>query len=217
MTRLQLLVSCLSCIISRHTASSLIDTWSFPQKRGKDGFHDFGKKSTIYVYIYIYVIFIFWKGGCRKKGKVDFTEVQPHSTAPWPSLQIWAIERSRVLHAFPSTLDDFHFQDPETSVTDFLLQQSNDTRNWFQSEAVLYSFIIIYQPHTSWNQVLSFILFFHFVEVWNLHLHHRTRRRMHILRQVFLPRCHPGVAMVIPIHGELATWPHLGDELTCTW
>ena len=174
------------------------------------------------LYVYIYMLFLFFeKVGAGKKERWISLKCNPtrpiFSPAPWPSLQIWAIERSRVLHAFPSTLDDFHFQDPETSVTDFLLQQSNDTRNWFQTEAVLYSFIIIYQPHTSWNQVLSFILFFHFVEVWNLHLHHRTRRRMHILRQVFLPRCHPGVAMVIPIHGELATWPHLGDELTCTW
>lgn len=154
MTRLQLLVSCLSCIISRHTASSLIDTWSFPQKRGKDGFHDFGKKSTIYVYIYIYMLFLcFEKVGAGKKQRWISLKCNPtrpiFSPAPWPSLQIWAIERSRVLHTFPSTLDDFHFQDPETSVTDFLLQQSNATRNWFQTEAVLYSLIIIYQPHTS--------------------------------------------------------------------
>ena len=65
---------------------------------------------------------------------INITECNPtrptFSLEPCPSLQIWAIERSRVLHAFPPPLDDFLFQDPETAVTDFLLQQSNDTRNW---------------------------------------------------------------------------------------
>lgn len=58
-------------------------------KKGKGWISWFRKKEhymcvCVYIYMIIYVTFIFWKGGCRKKGKVDFTEVQPHSTHLFP-------------------------------------------------------------------------------------------------------------------------------------